>query len=75
MSNGLVGHLQDLFADFGAISTQPMFGGHALYRNAVARGSVLEATLYLKVDVQSRPLFEAAAARLAFIRDSGCRLR
>ena len=60
MSNGLIGHLQDLLADFGGISTRPMFGGHALYRDAVLIGIVLEEALYLKVDAQTRPLFEAA---------------
>ena len=55
MSNGLIGHLQDLLADFGAISTRPMFGGDALYRDAVLIGIVLEEALYLKVEAQTRP--------------------
>lgn len=46
MSNGLIGHLQDLLADFGVISTRPMFGGHALYRDAVLIGIVVEEALY-----------------------------
>lgn len=60
MSNGLIVHLQDLLADFGAISTRPMFGGHAPYHDAVLIGILLEDALYLKVDAQTRPLFESA---------------
>jgi DNA transformation protein and related proteins len=60
MRSGLVEHLQDLFADFGAVSARPMFGGHGIYRDEVLIGIVLDETLYLKVDAQTRPAFEAA---------------
>jgi DNA transformation protein len=60
MHGGLIEHLRDLFADFGAVSARPMFGGHGIYREDVLIGIVLDETLYLKVDAQSRPAFEAA---------------
>lgn len=60
MRSGLIEHLQDLFADFGAVSARPMFGGHGLYRDEVLIGIVLDEIVYLKVDAQTRPTFEAA---------------
>jgi DNA transformation protein and related proteins len=60
MRSGLVEHLQDLFADFGAVSARPMFGGHGIYRDKALIGIVLDETLYLKVDLQTRRAFEAA---------------
>ncbi len=60
MRNGLIEHLQDLFGDFGAVSARPMFGGHGVYREEVLIGVVLDGALYLKVDPQTRPAFEAA---------------
>jgi|GEM_PF-2094896 len=75
MRNGLIEHLQDLLADFGRVSTRPMFGGHGVYRDDVLIGIVIDGTLYLrstrKPDRYSRP----PAARLASIRDSGRRSR
>jgi DNA transformation protein and related proteins len=60
MRNGLIEYLPDLFADFGAVAARPMFGGHGIYREGVLIGIVLDETLYLKVDAQTRPAFEAA---------------
>ena len=60
MRSGLIEHLQDLFSEFGAVSARPMFGGHGVYRDEVLIGIVLDETLYLKVDAQTRPAFEAA---------------
>jgi DNA transformation protein len=60
MRNGLIEYLPDLFADFGAVSARPMFGGHGIYRGEVLIGIVFDEVLYLKVDAQTRPTFEAA---------------
>ena len=75
MSNGLIGHLRDLLADFGAISTRPMFGGHALYRDAVLIGIVLEEAPYLKVTPKPGRYPRLPATRLVSTRDSGRRSR
>lgn len=60
MRNGLIAHLQDLLAGFGRASSRPMFGGHGVYRDDVLIGIVIDEALYLKVDAQTRPLFEAS---------------
>lgn len=60
MGDGYLDYLQELFADFGAIDTRAMFGGHGLYRDGTIIGIVIDEALYLKVDAQTRPAFEAA---------------
>ena len=54
-----VAYLHEVFATFGAITAKRMFGGHGIYHDGVMIGLVADDTLYLKVDAQSRPLFEA----------------
>jgi DNA transformation protein and related proteins len=59
MNNDFIDYLQELFADFGAVTTRAMFGGHALYHDGVMFAVAFEDGLYLKVDSQTRALFEA----------------
>ncbi|MGH8076685.1 MAG: TfoX/Sxy family protein [Lysobacter sp.] len=59
MSEDFIAYLQDLFADFGAVSARAMFGGHGLYAEGVLIGVVIDDGLYLKVDAQTQALFEA----------------
>ena len=59
MSNDFIEYLRELFADFGAVSTRAMFGGHGLYHDGVMFAVVIEDGLYLKVDSQTQALFEA----------------
>jgi DNA transformation protein len=59
MNNDFIDYLQELFADFGAVTTRAMFGGHGLYHDGVMFAVAFEDGLYLKVDSQTRPLFEA----------------
>ena len=59
MSNDFIHYLQELFADFGAVSARAMFGGHGLYHDGVMFAVAFEDGLYLKVDSQTRALFEA----------------
>src|SRR5690606_35267175 len=42
------------------VATRAMFGGHGVYRDGVIIGIVIDEALYLKVDAQTRPAFEAA---------------
>lgn len=60
MSADLIAHLQDVAADFGALSARRMFGGYGIYHDGVMIGLISEEVLYLKVDDQSRERFRAA---------------
>jgi DNA transformation protein len=59
MSDDFIAYLQELFADFGAVTSRAMFGGHGLYHDGVMFAVAFEEGLYLKVDSQTRALFEA----------------
>lgn len=60
MSADLIAHLQDVAADFGALSARRMFGGYGIYHDGVMIGLISDGVLYLKVDDQSRERFRAA---------------
>ncbi len=59
MSREYLDYLHDLFADFYPVTTRAMFGGHGVYRDGVIIGIVIDDSLYLKVDGQTRAAFEA----------------
>ncbi len=59
MSREYLDYLHDLFAAFAPVTTRGMFGGHGVYRDGVIIGIVIDETLYLKVDEQTRAAFEA----------------
>ncbi len=59
MGNEYLTYLHDLFADFCPVTTRAMFGGHGVYRDGVIIGIVIDDTLYLKVDSETRAAFEA----------------
>ena len=59
MSREYLDYLHDLFSAFAPITTRAMFGGHGVYRDGVIIGIVIDETLYLKVDEQTRAVFEA----------------
>jgi len=52
--------LVDLFAPFARVTTRRMFSGHAVYRDGIVFALAIRAGLYLKADVETAPLFEAA---------------
>ena len=58
--SSLVDYVQELFAPLGRISARRMFSGHGLFHEGLMFGLVFQEQLYLKVDTQSRPQFEAA---------------
>lgn len=60
MSEAFLAHLRDLMGAMGRVTTRSMFGGHGLYLDGVLVGVVIDEALYLKVDDQTRPAFEAA---------------
>ena len=59
MSHDFIDYLQELFAEFGGVTARAMFGGHGLYHDGVMFAVAIEDGLYLKVDSQTRALFEA----------------
>lgn len=59
MSRDYLDYLHDLFSAFAPVTTRAMFGGHGVYRDGTIIGIVIDETLYLKVDAQTRAAFEA----------------
>jgi DNA transformation protein len=50
----------DLFAPFGEVNVRAMFGGGGIYHQGVMMGLIADEQIYLKVDEENRPAFEAA---------------
>ena len=51
--------VQELLEELGPVSARRMFGGHGLYHEGLMFAIVMNQRLYLKVDDQNRPEFEA----------------
>lgn len=58
--NEFVDHCLELLATLGTTRSRRMFGGHGLYVDDVFIALIGAERLYLKVDAQTRPQFEAA---------------
>ncbi len=56
-------YLIDLFDPFGPVTPKRMFGGLGVYHDGLMFALVADGIVYLKVDEQTIPLFEAAGAR------------
>jgi DNA transformation protein len=50
----------DLLSPWGGVTARRMFGGYGIYRQGLMFALVADDVLYLKVDAQNRPAFEAA---------------
>jgi DNA transformation protein len=61
-SSGFEAFVIDQLSDLGDVLPRKMFGGVGLYCDALFFGLIARNELYLKVDDQTRPLFEAAAS-------------
>jgi len=62
-----VAYLEEMFREFGPVSSRPMFGGHGIYYDGVIIGLVSDDTLYLKADKESAPAFvEAGRAQFEY---------
>lgn len=55
-----VDHCLELLAPLGEVRTRRMFGGHGLYLDDLIFALIADEALYMKVDAESRPRFEAA---------------
>jgi len=56
-------HCTELLGELGASRARRMFGGHGLYVDDLFVALVIGGQLYLKVDAETRPRFEAAGCR------------
>ncbi|MBS7699376.1 MULTISPECIES: TfoX/Sxy family protein [unclassified Chelatococcus] len=64
--------LSDIFQAFGAVRIKRMFGGQGIYRDDLMFALEVDSALFLKVDDNSRALFEEAGARpFAYSRQNG----
>ncbi len=54
-----VEYLKEVFVDFGPIQARKMFGGYGIYHQGVMFGLVADDMLYLKIDADIQPLFDA----------------
>lgn len=55
-------HSVDLLSGVGPVKARPMFGGYGLSLDGISIGLIDEDRLYLRVDEQTRPQFEAAGS-------------
>ena len=55
---GLVDHLTDLYGAWGGVTFKRMFGGHGVYRDGVMFGLIADGVYFLKVDAETKPVFE-----------------
>ncbi|MEY4676963.1 MAG: hypothetical protein RLZZ470_1470 [Pseudomonadota bacterium] len=51
--------LEEVFAEFGPITTRRMFGAHGIYQDGLMFGLLAQGRLYLKTDAVNLPEFEA----------------
>ncbi|HEY3440922.1 MAG TPA: TfoX/Sxy family protein [Paludibaculum sp.] len=55
--------LQEWLAPLGEITARAMFGGHCLYCDGVVFALVASQEVFLKVDSETRPAYEAIGSR------------
>jgi DNA transformation protein len=60
VESDFVATVLDLLSCWGGVSARRMFGGYGLYRQGLMFALVADDVLYMKVDDQNRPAFQAA---------------
>lgn len=68
----LVNHCLELLSPLGSTRVRRMFGGHGFYVDDLFIALIAGERFYLKVDAQTRPLFEAAGC-VPFVYDAAGR--
>jgi len=68
----LVDHCLELLSPLGSTRVRRMFGGHGFYVDDLFIALIAGERFYLKVDAQTRPLFEAAGC-VPFVYDAAGR--
>jgi DNA transformation protein len=71
MAKQLAAHYVDLLADWARVTTRPLFGAVALYRNDLVFAIIWKGGLYFKVDDALRKEYEAAGSRPLGYRSAG----
>ena len=62
--------IRDVFRKLGLIHIRRMFGGQGIYWRGQIFALEVRGEIYLKTDLENRPLFEAAGSRaFTFVRD------
>ena len=56
--NEFVAYVLELISPLGAVSSRAMFGGYGIYAGSQIIAIVIDDTLYLKADEESRTLFD-----------------
>ncbi|MCB9264534.1 MAG: TfoX/Sxy family protein [Lewinellaceae bacterium] len=51
--------IMDQFSEFGEVTYKKMFGGAGFYKEGIMFGGIMYGEFHLKVDDETRPLFEA----------------
>ena len=62
VSDGVIAHVSELLAGLGRIRVRRMFGGAGVYCDDVMFALIGGEDLYIKVDDETRPAFEAAGS-------------
>lgn len=57
-----VSYLNEVFSEFGDLTTRKMFGGWGIYHQGLMFGLVADDELYLKCDAQNHSEFDAAGS-------------
>jgi DNA transformation protein and related proteins len=60
VESDFVATVLDLLSPWGGVTARRMFGGYGIYRQGLMFALVSDDVLYLKVDAQNRPAYEAA---------------
>ena len=60
IADEFVAHCTELLGSVGAVRSRRMFGGRGFYVDDLFVALIAQERLYLKVDAQTRPAFEAA---------------
>jgi len=58
MSTEFTSYLHEVFSRFGVIQVKRMFGGFGIYHQGLMFGLIADDILYLKVDTESKQVFE-----------------
>ena len=58
-----VANVLDLMSGWGGVSARRMFSGHGLFRHGRMFGLIVRDVLYFKIDVRTRPEYEAAGMK------------
>lgn len=69
-SSAFVSYLLEMLEDFGQVRAKAMFGGYGIYKDDFMFAIVVDDTLYIKADNNSRELFaERGLSRFSYLKN------